>query len=205
MAFVEPPAGRAKIQSDGLALRVSIPPHRSLFAVLFLGAWMVGWYFGETSALREFMKPGRSPQGTFLVAWLVGWTIGGIFAATTLLWSLAGREVIEVQPEVLVHRRAILGLGWSKVYSVAAIKDLRVAAPGLRIDNLSFSKLLDRTERGQGRLRVGDFWGFSGGPIVFDYGARTVRCGAGVDEAEAKAIVARLARWNRRLEPAGAA
>jgi len=175
MAFVEPPAGRAKVQSDGLALRVSIPPQRNLFAVLFLGAWMVGWYVGETSALREFMKPSGSPQGTFLVAWLVGWTIGGVFAATTLLWSLAGREVIEVQPEVLVHRRAIFGLGWSKVYSVSAIKDLRVAAPGLRLSNLSFSKLFDRTGREQERPRAGDFWGLSGGPIVFDYGARTVR------------------------------
>src|SRR3989442_14130381 len=110
MAFVEPPAGRAKIQSDGLALRVSIPPHRSLFAVLFLGAWMVGWYFGETSALREFMKPGRSPQGTFLVAWLVGWTIGGIFAATTLLWSLAGGGGIEGKTSVVGYPRRGLGM-----------------------------------------------------------------------------------------------
>jgi hypothetical protein len=204
MSFVEPPQGRAAITNDGLSLRISIPARGNLFAILFLGAWMVGWYVGETSAFREVFKPGGSPQGTFLVAWLVAWTIGGLFAALTLLWSLFGREVIELHPESLVHRRTILGIGRKKVYSVASIKDLRVTSPGLRFNNLSFSKLFDRQNQ-QEMPRPGDFWGLSGGPIVFDYGARTVRCGAGVDEAEAKTIVAQLTRWNRRLESTGAA
>jgi len=204
MSFVEPFQGRAKIENDGLSLRVLIPARRSIFAIIFLGAWMVGWYFGEVSAIREIIAPSGSPSSAFLVAWLVGWTIGGAFAALTLLWSLFGQEVLELQADALVYRRSILGLGWRKVYSVAAIKDLRVTSPGLRFDSLTFSKFLDRKGREE-RPRPGDFWGLSGGPIVFDYGARTVRCGGGVDEAEGKTIVAQLMRWNHRLQPAGAA
>ncbi len=205
MTFVEPFQGRAKIENDGLSLRVLIPARRPIFAILFLGAWMVGWYFGEVSAIREITTPSGSPPGAFLVAWLVGWTIGGAFAALTLFWSLFGQESIELQADALVYRRSILGLGWRKVYSVAAIKDLRVTSPGVRLDNLTFSKFFDRKGREEERPRPGDFWGLSGGPIAFDYGARTVRCGGGVDEAEAKTIVAHLTRWNHRLQPAGAA
>ncbi len=204
MAFVEPPTGRAKIANDGLSLRITIPARRNLFAILFLSAWLVGWYFGETSALRDLSKPAGTPDNAFLVFWVVGWSLGGLFATLSLLWSLFGYEVIEVQPDVLVHRRRIFGVGRSNVYSVSSIKDLRVAPPGPSISGLSFSKMFDR-QRTQERPRVGDFWGFTGGPLVFDYGARTVRCAAGVDEAEAKTIVMQLTRWNRRLQPAGAA
>src|SRR6266704_2137982 len=164
MAFVEPPTGRAKIANDGLSLRITIPAPRNLFAILFLSAWLVGWYFGETSALRDLSKPAGTPDNAFLIFWV----------------------------------------GRSNVYSVSSIKDLRVAPRGPSISGLSFSKMFDR-QRTQERPRVGDFWGFTGGPLVFDYGARTVRCAAGVDEAEAKTIVMQLTRWNRRLQPAGAA
>ena len=36
------------------------------------------------------------------------------------------------------------------------------------------------------------FWGIGGGPIAFDYGSRTFRFGASVDEAEARDIVNQL-------------
>jgi hypothetical protein len=36
------------------------------------------------------------------------------------------------------------------------------------------------------------FWGIGGGPVTFDYGARTFRFGASVDEAEARDIVNQL-------------
>jgi len=35
-------------------------------------------------------------------------------------------------------------------------------------------------------------WGLTGGHIAFDYGAKTYRFGAGVDEAEAKQIVKQI-------------
>ncbi len=35
-------------------------------------------------------------------------------------------------------------------------------------------------------------WGFGGGPIVFDYGASTVRCGAALEEGEASMLVQQL-------------
>ena len=39
---------------------------------------------------------------------------------------------------------------------------------------------------------AGRFWGFSGGTIAFDYGAKTYRFGIGLDESEARHIVAKV-------------
>jgi len=33
------------------------------------------------------------------------------------------------------------------------------------------------------------FWGYVNGPIVFDYGMKTIKFGLGIDEAEAKHIL----------------
>src|SRR5437588_2049116 len=120
-------------------------------------------------------------KGQFLRAWSVMWALGALSGVVAFLWSLLGKEGLELQPEFLVHSRTVFGIGPRKVYSVASIKDLRVEAPGLRSDRLSFHALLDR-KPGQESPRLTDFWGLTGGPIVFDYGARTIRCGGGVDE-----------------------
>jgi hypothetical protein len=57
------------------------------------------------------------------------------------------------------------------------MSDLRVSAPTL--GNFDFRAGLQ-------------FWGIGGGVIAFDYGAATVRFGAGLDEGEAKSIVATM-------------
>src|SRR5262249_7494828 len=123
MTTVPLPRGRATIEDDGLSLRVSLPPRRSVFLILFLGAWLGGWYFGETSAIRELTTSSSGEQG-FLVFWLAGWTVGGTLALLTFLWMLFGREVIELRPDALLHRRAILGVGRTKAYDLLNIKDL---------------------------------------------------------------------------------
>ena len=50
------------------------------------------------------------------------------------------------------------------------------------------------------------FWGLGGGLVAFDYGAKTFRVGAGIDEAEAKRIVdalrARMPVAHDRRDPA---
>jgi hypothetical protein len=199
------PKGRAIIQADGLSCRVSIPARRNLFVILFLGAWLGGWYFGAASALHQLTSSAGDGQKGFLYFWLAGWTLGGFFAVGVLLWTLFGREIIELRHDALVHRRSLLGLGRTRAYDLGAVKDLRLAPTSWRIGELSFSKLLDGKGPKPDFHRAGEFWGVSGGPIAFDYGARTIRCGAGVDEAEAKIILAELQRWNPRLHVVGAA
>jgi hypothetical protein len=72
-----------------------------------------------------------------------------------------------------VHRRAIGVLGWSRSYDLAHVKDLRVTP----------------VVYGSGYRGGRNPFNLTGGPITFDYGAKTIRLGAGVEEAEAKTLV----------------
>jgi hypothetical protein len=171
-----------------------------------MGAWLVGWVFGEATALQELRQPARTDHG-FLVFWLAGWTVGGMFAALLFLWLTTGREIIELRPDAIVLRRTILGLGPARFYDIMQVRDLRLGPEGYRIfDSNFFSRLFDsRKHRQLDYARAGEAWGWGGGPIVFDYGARTVRCGASLDEAEAKLIIERFRQRNVRLRVEGAA
>jgi hypothetical protein len=44
-----------------------------------------------------------------------------------------------------------------------------------------------------------EFWGISGGRIAFDYGAKTVRFGIGLDEAEAKFLIKDIEKKNPKI------
>ena len=90
------------------------------------------------------------------------------------MWMLAGREVISFKMPSLVVRRELLGLGRSQEFDLSLVKDLRASQEVLNSSNLSSG------------LRN---FGFGGGAIAFDYGPKTYRFGAGLDEAEAKSVV----------------
>jgi hypothetical protein len=160
-------------------IRVVIPARRRWFAILFLSVWLVGWAFGEVAVTRQLLFGSGAPP-VFLLVWLSFWTVGGAFAFATLAWSLAGREVVSVERGLFAIRREVLGVGRTWEYDAGKVHNLRVSPAGF--DPLGLS----------GSFR---FWGLSGGPMAFDYGARTSRFGAGVDEAEAASIVSEIREW----------
>jgi hypothetical protein len=45
------------------------------------------------------------------------------------------------------------------------------------------------------------FWGIGGGPIAFDYGSKTLRFGAGLDDAEARDVIRDLRERHTFPEP----
>ena len=158
---------------------VLIPARRRWLAIPFLGFWLVGWAFGEVMVARQLLL-GAGPASAFLLVWLSLWTLGGAFAMTALAWSVAGREVVSVASRTFSVRREVLGIGRTWEYDADRVHNLRVSTGGLD----AFS--------GSGGFRA---WGLSGGPVAFDYGARTVRFGAGVDEAEAASVIRELSEW----------
>ena len=160
MTNVPIPKGRATIQTDGLSCRVRIPARRNLFVILFLSAWLGGWYFGAASALRQLASAAGDGQPGFLYFWLAGWTLGGLFAVAVLAWTLFGVEIIELRHDALAHRRSILGLGRTRSYDLGAVKDLRLAPTSWRIGDLNFSRLLDGKGPKPDIQRAGEFWGF---------------------------------------------
>jgi len=207
MALVPLPRERATYVDHGEALRVILPPRRSAFILILLAIWLAFWFVGAKSALHEITAPTPSPARAFLVIWLSAWVIGGCFAAFTFLWMLLGREIIEVRADQIVLRKELLGISRSRGYDITQVKDLRVGpvVPPL-LDGSTFQRLFDAKRRWQYSVsQAAEVWGLAGGPIVFDYGPRTIRCGAALDEAEGKMVIERLRARNSRLRVAGAA
>ncbi|MDP6980015.1 MAG: hypothetical protein QF570_15660 [Myxococcota bacterium] len=143
--------------------------------MLFLSAWLVGWFFGEMSAIEQLTSESMDGGGNaFLYFWLAAWTAGGVFAFGSVVWMAFGMERVLLTTTTLKVRREALGVGLSKEYALSQIENLRVSP-----NALSMSAQAHRM-RG---MRPG------GGSIAFEYGAATVRFCAGVDEAEANSIV----------------
>jgi hypothetical protein len=177
---IKPFAARHTTDDLGDMLKITIPSQKQWFQMLFLGFWLVSWALGEIAALGGLLSGnGFGGPSLFLIAWLGIWTIGGGFAIYTLLWQLVGNEIIQISDYAIRTSRSILGFGFPKEYSSEYIKALRVSASPSSNDVF-------------GRSRASRFYGLGGGLLAFDYGAKTVQFGAGIDEAEAKQILSEI-------------
>jgi hypothetical protein len=171
---------RAIIEGGPEGLEIIIPAGRNLFAVVFLGVWLVGWLVGELTAiagLAGIASAGNAAADPFLLVWLTFWTIGGYFAAYTWLWMLVGKERILMGASTLCVKRDILGLGRRQTYELFRIRDLRVTAQA------------DVPKVPRDAFRP---WGATGGLIAFDYEGKTIRFGGAIEAAEARMIVERM-------------
>lgn len=190
MAIVEPGKGRAFIEQNGSGLRITIPAKAQLFTTLFLPFWLIGWAIGEVMVSRQLLlgQTGEGKEGAlFMMAWLGAWTMGGAWAATVLLWNIAGKEIIDLSSTTLKRRKQIPIFGRSREYSVASITNLR-PTPGLSPSwyyrqNMSFLS-------------------FSDGTISFDYGRDTCQLGTGLDEADANYVIGEMCKKVKSLCPA---
>ena len=152
--------------------------------LLFLMAWLGGWSVGGMSAFIQVAKPGDGQA--FLAFWLVGWAIGEICVLGIILWQLVGLEELSIRGGNLVHRVSIGGLGRTREFLGALVKNLRTArqlsAPWM--DQRAFAPPI---------------FGSGYGAIAFDYGAKTYRIGASLDEAEATLILGTLSKKFPRM------
>lgn len=175
--FEKIPKARHTLIEHADSVEAIIPAKRNVFLIAFLSFWLVGWAFGEITAPLAVFKNPHAGAFLFIVFWLTLWTVGGAFAIYTWLWMIAGREIVSVSNTALSVKREILGFGRKRSYDITEVKNLRVAP--WTINPYDFSAGMK-------------FWGLGGGPIAFDYGAKTFRVGAGLEEAESDQIVQRL-------------
>jgi hypothetical protein len=166
-------AARFTIIDTPSKLELVIPARRRWWLLIFLAAWEVGWAVGEVSVIATLAKAHHHSNGIFLAAWLVGWTLGGAAVIVAIAWIVLGKEMVEALAGEFAVRRAVGPFGRTHEYELAAMRNLRVAA--LEFDPFS-------------PVMAFRWLGISGGRLAFDYGARTFRFAAGVDEAEADAI-----------------
>jgi hypothetical protein len=163
------------VQDTPRGLRIVVPAARDA-GVIFLPVWLVGWVLGLKWTIGLLLTiPGPPIElALFVGAWLVAWISGGIWSIRSLAWMLAGREEIEIDQATLTIRRRILRLARTHTYDRNHVQHLRVFKEGT--DAPSFLGLIRDAN----------------GTLAFDYGARTIRMGEGIDESEARHLLGRI-------------
>lgn len=189
MAIVEPGKGRAVIEHGGSGLRITIPAAMQTFGVIFMLMWLSLWVVGEIAVIRHLFggQPLRDASGNnslSLVVWFAGWTLGGAFVIYSLLWQLAGKEIIELNSTMLRQHKRIFFFSRSKDFAVAAITNMRLAPP--------------QPKYIRGRYVISNL-SFQAGAISFDYGRTTHRLGQGLDEAEAVYVIREMCKRVKSL------
>jgi hypothetical protein len=183
------PAPRRSAWREGATGReVVIPPRRNRAVIVLLPLWLSLWSIGIAGAAGE-VASGRARGGEagVLELWVAGAVLGAGLAAYTWLWNAIGREVVGIGPGVLRVRREMAGLGFTREFALAGVRNLRVSP-----DPSELAAWVACMRRGRG----------GAGPIAFDYGAATVRFGDGLDEAEAALVVAEVGSGSGAMRPA---
>lgn len=181
----KPYTGRAKIYRNGDTIEITVPSRKRWFWIIFVTALLGFWVTGESSALlKMFDESTDSTVISFFTFWSVGWTLGGLAAIFSLLWFMAGEEIITVDKEALKLGRQIFGLGPIRSYQIAEIKQMTVTPTGDK----------DPWET------IGEHKLIRSGLIQFDYGLKTIKFGGEFDLAEARQLVEIFKRSNNFAE-----
>jgi len=163
---------------------IVVRARRNWFVLPFLSVWLILWTFGGLGAVTALMTGGVADRA-FLAIWLLFWALGWAMVGSWVAWQLTGRHMLAAHGGALVYRWAMPLLAKTRRYDAARVRHLASSeAGGLWGFGVPF-----RYDAPPFLPSVGP-----GGTIKFDYGARTVRVLPGLDEAEGRMIVDRLAR-----------
>ena len=185
------PKPRHTVEKFDDLVRVTLPGRRKFLDILFMCVWFVMWgyivsgliYFvvsiNKAMELERQSNPAfQGGEGfiifslIFLFFFLV--LLGfGAFGVYRFLWMLAGKEVIEANSKLLRVTRQLFSWKREKEYFADEVKDLRVT---LIQHGFSSSRSIRKPF-------------ISNDMITFDYGAKTLRFGSEIEEAEAKQII----------------
>jgi hypothetical protein len=175
---VEPAARRSTWREGTAGPEIVIPARRNWALLVVMPVWLSLWILGITRAASEVASGrARGGEADFLSLWAAGAVFGASLVAYAWLWNAIGREVVGRRPGVLAIRREVAGLGRTREYALPDVRNLRVSLPPADASGWAAS------------MRM---WRGGPGLIAFDHGARTVRFGDGIDEAEATIVLAEL-------------
>ena len=168
---------QARITEFAHGIEIVIPPRRNKFVSGFLVLWLIAWISGEVVILDKLINRQQGVADAFIVFWICAWTFGGLLAVLLQLWNLKGREVIKIDDLELVRQRDYVIFARSRHYELRHIRNMRLTEVDLSIPEMN---------------RGAEFWGLSGGAISFDYHVYIEKMALGVEEVEAKRIIAAI-------------
>lgn len=153
---------------------VDLPSPRRPVTAAILCFWLVGWAFGLAFMLQQLQV--HRPFGgdeLFLLLWMAAWTLAGVSAFVYMLWLVAGRERVLLEPGSLVIRHGVWGVWWTRRWPLASIRHLRPFGRGIPPVVALGLELAGR--------------GASG--VRFESGESVVRFARSLSETDARAVV----------------
>jgi hypothetical protein len=187
---IPPSQRRATVSEDDGSLRIAFPPPERWVARVALPLWFGILAFGLVVMVRD-LPSGLANTGpadivallVFLLLFLSIWlTVGGL-GLYRLLFNAVGRELVAIDTTRLTFRREVPLFTRARTYQLPDVRNLRATR--------ALAPLWVSRWAANSRYAA-DLFGLTGGVIAFDYGGRTIRVGGGIDEAEAKYLVARI-------------
>lgn len=166
---------RVSITADLAATMIAIRSPKYGFALPFTIFWLGAWTIGGSFAGATLWNKGgiAGSADLFLLFWLGAWALGWVSVAGCILWSIAGREVLRLESQVVTKRIAAGPLARSWRYDPLLIKEVRKVQP--RAGNRESAMM---------GLPFGEY-----GSVAFDYGARTIHFGSTLESAEADLVI----------------
>lgn len=145
---------------------------------------MAGLSYSNASIVQAMLE-GKTDLKLFLVL-MIGMLIE-VVEIYYLLCQLAEKEEIVLSQDAVAIRQAIFGIGRFKSYASADISQMRVDPTG-RVEPYTSVNPNPIRDDGSELLEMGT------GMIAFEYRGKTIRMGIGVNEAEAKELIAEIKR-----------
>ena len=160
-SIISPFPMRSTVSQEAGTLRISIPMRKKPLLFLFFLVWLGGWTLGGIAIGRQLLQK----FNLFEALWMCGWVLGETMVTYALLRMAGGQDVVRIDQGVFEVQKQVFGWGVSKRYSPLEIRDLRF-----------------QPESGSGK-------GHRDSNLAFDYGAKTLTFGDGIDEAEANQLI----------------
>lgn len=188
---VRPANNRHRITSTDEGLRIIIPHAWRPGALLATTVFVLGI---AVMAMIGLDVNQRHPSPAFAIIFFALFLVlfAGTFWSSSVyawLWHVRGKEIVQVDATAITLTRRVLGLERPRRYLASHVRDLRAVPRGGMAGDPSMWQA----------------FGIDPCTLAFDYGARTVRFGVGLDEAEARQIVAAVgARFAGYTDSVGA-
>ena len=179
---IKPAQPRHKVQQLSDGVQIVLPSKRNFFHIIWFVLGLAMWVFmtGSVVSITSLLLIGLGSNNgkwifigflAFMLLFLAGL---GAYIIYSLLWQFIGKEIIIVKNDTLRISHQIFNRNKFLEYSISSISDLRASIPQPVLFN---SVKIFKNISGQN------------GMIAFNYGAKTVRFGFEIEEAEAKQIV----------------
>jgi hypothetical protein len=182
------------LTEQGRALRIALPKGTN-WVELILGTAATALFTKILlpAAIHSFQQRPWHVWDHMLMYGGFGFALSLVSCLLLWIWVLLGKQSVTLDGLALIHRREILGIGFSREYDWSAVQDFRL-------------RIQARTQNAPNPPAAANFlFNLRGAAVMaFDYGARTFELGKGLDESSARELVALInQRFPSNESPAG--